>query len=56
MGAPAAVSAIGTTQCGKLVTQEMFVARPAMSAAAEYPYLVYKIALLQNRCLKWCCC
>lgn len=48
MRTAAPVAAVGSAQRGELIAHEMLVPRTAVTAAAEDPYLVHKIALLQN--------
>jgi hypothetical protein len=48
MGATASITAIGATHGRKFSAQKMFIACATVAAAAEYAYLVYKIAFFQN--------
>lgn len=43
MSAPAAIATIGTGHGVKFGTHKMLAACAAMAAAAEYPYLIYKV-------------
>ena len=48
MSTTTAITAIGSTQCGELITHKMFDAGAAMSATTEYANLVDEIAFFQR--------
>ena len=48
MGAAAAITAIGAAHRREFISHKMFTACATMAAAAKNPYLVNKIAFLQN--------
>ena len=46
MSAAAAIATVGPAICGQFITTKVFDASATMTAAAVYPYLIYKVAFL----------
>ena len=44
MASATAIAAIGAAECGEFIAHEVFDAGASVAAAAEYAYLVNKIA------------
>ena len=53
MASATAIAAIGAAERGEFVAHEMFDAGASVAAAAEYAYLVNKIAFFQNLSFHW---
>ena len=49
MSATATITSVWPAHCSEFISHKMLIACTPMSAAAEYSYLVYKIAFFQNR-------